>query len=328
MVKYSNVADLQTRGKSPKTARDFLLDYGFYLVILLLIVFFAVKAEYFLSIRNFLNISTQAGYLIVVSFGVMLTILTGGIDLSVGSVLAFSCVLGCMVMQKTQSVAIGILIILTLSSLCGLVNGIAVAVLKLPAFIATMATMTITGGLALFMTNGESVTDLPDTYQNIGWSKVGQIPVTLILALIIFLMMWFLLKRTGYGRRLYAVGGNAKASHIMGINVTVIVIIAYVLSGLMAGIGGVMLSSRLSAARCSMASTLQMDAVTAVVVGGTSMNGGRGSIVGTLIGACLISIIRNGLNLIELNYYYQLVITGVIIILAVAIDCAKRVRDN
>ena len=154
------------------------------------------------------------------------------------------------------------------------------------------------------------------------------IPVTLILALVIFLLMWFLLKRTGFGRRLYAVGGNKVASHIMGINVEKITILAYVISGLMAGIGGVMLSSRLAAARCAMASTLQMDAVTAVVVGGTSMYGGKGSIVGTLIGACLISIIRNGLNLIELNYYYQLVITGVIIILAVAIDCMKQMRER
>lgn len=328
MFKHPKTADLWAGEKKSKTMLDFLLDYGFYLVIFLLLVFFAIKAEYFLSVRNFLNISTQAGYLIVVSFGVMLTILTGGIDLSVGSVLAFSCVLGCMVMQRTQNMVVGIFVILALSTTCGLINGLAVSVLRLPAFIATMATMTITGGLALFITNGESVTGLPEAYRNIGWSKIGQIPVTLVLALVIFALMWFLLKRTEYGRKLYAVGGNPKASHIMGINVTAIIIIAYILSGFMAGIGGIMLSSRLSAARCAMASTLQMDAVTAVVVGGTSMSGGRGSIVGTLIGACLISVIRNGLNLIELNYYYQLVITGVIIILAVAIDCAKRIRDN
>ena len=223
---------------------------------------------------------------------------------------------------------VGVLVILLISTFCGVVNGVAVAVLKLPAFIATMAMMNVAGGLALYLTNGNSVTGLPSGYKTIGWSKVGPIPVTLIMALGIFLFMWFLLKRTNYGRRLYAVGGNAKASNIMGIHVTGIVITAYAICGLSAGIGGVMLSSRLAAARCTMASTLQMDSVTAVVVGGTSMSGGRGSIVGTLIGACLISIIRNGLNLIQLNYYYQLVITGAIIILAVAIDCLKQIRDN
>ena len=328
MLKQSKVATLRTNEKAPMTLRDMLLNYGFYFVVLCLLTFFAVKSEYFLTVRNFMNISTQAGYLIVVAIGVMLTILTGGIDLSVGSVLAFSCILGCTVMQKTQSIPIGIAAILLVATVCGFINGITVTVLQLPAFIATMAMMTVTGGLALYLTGGQSITGLPANYKNIGWNKIGQIPVTLILALIIFLIMWFLLRRTEYGRKLYAVGGNAKASNIMGINVTTTVIIAYTLSGLMAGIGGVMLSSRLAAARCTMASTLQMDAVTAVVVGGTSMYGGRGSVVGTLIGACLISIIRNGLNLIELNYYYQLVITGVIIILAVAIDCMKQLRDK
>lgn len=328
MLSLSNAATARTNKRVSKTVRDYLLDYGFYFVILCLMAFFTIKSGSFLTIRNFMNISTQAGYLIVVSFGVMLTILTGGIDLSVGSVLAFSCIVGCTVMQKTQSITLGIAVILLTSTFCGTINGITVAVLKLPAFIATMAMMNVTGGLALFLTNGASVSGLPDSYSKIGWSKIFQIPVTLILALAIFLIMWFLLKRTAYGRRLYAVGGNPKAANIMGIHVTLTVIIAYVISGLMAGIGGVMLSARLATARCAMAETLQMDTITAVVVGGTSMTGGRGSIVGTLIGACLISMIRNGLNLIELNYYYQLVITGAIIILAVAIDCMKHIRDK
>lgn len=157
---------------------------------------------------------------------------------------------------------------------------------------------------------------------------MGPIPVTLIIALVVFLLMWFLLKRTAYGRKIYAVGGNARAANIVGIHVAATIITAYAISGFMAGLGGVLLSSRLSAARSIMADDLQMDAIAAVVIGGTSLDGGRGSIVGTLVGACLIAIIRNGLNLMQLDYYYQLVTTGAIIIIAVAIDCIKKMRNN
>lgn len=328
MLRLSEVKHTRLGGKRNYSAADLLLNYGFYLGILCLMAFFATQTSSFLKINNLLSITTQAGYLIVVSFGVMMTILTGGIDLSVGAVLAFSCIIGATVMQITQNIVLGILVILLVATFCGFLNGLVVAVLKFPPFIATMAMMSVTRGLSLFITKGESVSGLPSGYRKIGWNTVGPIPVTLIIALVVFLLMWFLLKRTAYGRKIYAVGGNARAANIVGIHVAATIITAYAISGFMAGLGGVLLSSRLSAARSIMADDLQMDAIAAVVIGGTSLDGGRGSIVGTLVGACLIAIIRNGLNLMQLDYYYQLVTTGAIIIIAVAIDCIKKMRNN
>ena len=307
---------------------ELLLNYGFYLAILGIIASFAIQDENFLTPGNLFNVVTQADYLIVVSIGVMLTILTTGIDLSVGAVLAMSAVLGASVMQRTQSIPLGILVMLLVGALCGLINGLVTVKLSFPPFIATLAMMNLSRGISLALTRGESIGGLPAGYRTIGWGKLAGVPITFVISLLLFFVGWFLLKCTNYGRRLYAVGGSRSAAQVMGISVAGTIVLAYVMSGLLAGVGGVLMSARLSAARSIMADNLQMDAIAAVVIGGTSLDGGKGSILGTLVGALLIAIIRNGLNLLGVEYYYQIVLTGTIILAAAAIDSVKRVREG
>ena len=279
----------------------------------------------FLAPMNLLNLLRQVSINALIAFGMTFVILTGGIDLSVGAILALSSALmaGMMVSGLDPVLAIGFACLI--GALLGAVNGAFIAKAKMAPFIATLATMTVFRGLTLVYTNGNPITGLSDSFwfQVFGRGYLLGLPVPAITVIISFVILWCLLHRTPFGRKTYAIGGNEKAALISGINVDRMKILIYALNGLLAALAGAILASRLDSAQPTAGTSYELDAIAAVVLGGTSLSGGRGRIVGTLIGALIIGTLNNGLNLLGVSSFYQLVVKGAVILLAVYIDRKK-----
>lgn len=279
----------------------------------------------FLAPMNLLNLLRQVSINALIAFGMTFVILTGGIDLSVGAILALSSALmaGMMVSGLDPVLAIGFACLI--GALLGAVNGAFIAKAKMAPFIATLATMTVFRGLTLVYTNGNPITGLSDSFwfQVFGRGYLLGLPVPAITVIISFVILWCLLHKTPFGRKIYAIGGNEKAALISGINVDRMKILIYALNGLLAALAGAILASRLDSAQPTAGTSYELDAIAAVVLGGTSLSGGRGRIVGTLIGALIIGTLNNGLNLLGVSSFYQLVVKGAVILLAVYIDRKK-----
>ncbi|HCY38547.1 MAG: ribose ABC transporter permease [Burkholderiales bacterium] len=279
----------------------------------------------FLAPMNLLNLLRQVSINALIAFGMTFVILTGGIDLSVGAILALSSALmaGMMVSGLDPVLAIGFACLI--GALLGAVNGAFIAKAKMAPFIATLATMTVFRGLTLVYTNGNPITGLSDSFwfQVFGRGYLLGLPVPAITVIISFVILWCLLHKTPFGRKTYAIGGNEKAALISGINVDRMKILIYALNGLLAALAGAILASRLDSAQPTAGTSYELDAIAAVVLGGTSLSGGRGRIVGTLIGALIIGTLNNGLNLLGVSSFYQLVVKGAVILLAVYIDRKK-----
>ena len=254
-------------------------------------------------------------------------ILTGGIDLSVGSILALSSALMAGMMVSGIDPILAILIGSILGALMGMVNGLLITQGKMAPFIATLATMTLFRGLTLVYTDGNPITGLGDSYafQLFGRGYFLGIPVPAITMLLSFGVLWVILHKTPFGRKTYAIGGNEKAALISGIKVSRIKVMIYSLAGLLSALAGAILTSRLNSAQPTAGTSYELDAIAAVVLGGTSLSGGRGLIVGTLIGALIIGTLNNGLNLLGVSSFFQMVVKGVVIIIAVLIDRKKAV---
>ncbi|MBP7847011.1 MAG: ribose ABC transporter permease [Burkholderiales bacterium] len=279
----------------------------------------------FLAPMNLLNLLRQVSINALIAFGMTFVILTGGIDLSVGAILALSSALmaGMMVSGLDPVLAIGCACLI--GALLGAVNGAFIAKAKMAPFIATLATMTVFRGLTLVYTNGNPITGLSDSFwfQVFGRGYLLGLPVPAITVIISFVILWCLLHKTPFGRKTYAIGGNEKAALISGINVDRMKVLIYALNGLLAALAGAILASRLDSAQPTAGTSYELDAIAAVVLGGTSLSGGRGRIVGTLIGALIIGTLNNGLNLLGVSSFYQLVVKGAVILLAVYIDRKK-----
>lgn len=279
----------------------------------------------FLAPMNLLNLLRQVSINALIAFGMTFVILTGGIDLSVGAILALSSALmaGMMVSGLDPVLAIGFACLI--GALLGAVNGAFIAKAKMAPFIATLATMTVFRGLTLVYTNGNPITGLSDSFwfQVFGRGYLLGLPVPAITVIISFVILWCLLHKTPFGRKTYAIGGNEKAALISGINVDRMKVLIYALNGLLAALAGAILASRLDSAQPTAGTSYELDAIAAVVLGGTSLSGGRGRIVGTLIGALIIGTLNNGLNLLGVSSFYQLVVKGAVILLAVYIDRKK-----
>ncbi|SUX54068.1 Ribose transport system permease protein rbsC [Chromobacterium vaccinii] len=276
----------------------------------------------FLTANNLLNVMRQVSINALIAFGMTLVILLGGIDLSVGSILALSSVLTAMLLQANVDPMLATLLGILSGAAMGLVNGLVICKGKVAPFIATLASMTILRGLALVFSNGIPVTGFDSELFSIlgGGYVAGLIPVPVAWMLMLFAVFWFLLKKTVFGRHLYATGGNEEAARLSGVKVDKVKLWAYVISGSMSAMAGVVLTSRLSSAQPTAGSGYELDAIAAVVLGGTSLSGGRGWIFGTLIGALLIGVLNNGLNLLGVSSFYQQVFKGGVILLAVLLD--------
>ena len=298
------------------------------LVILMAVI--TIINSNFLTANNLLNLLLQVTSNALIAFGMTFVILTGGIDLSVGSILALSSALTAGLLGSGMPVTLAILISLILGCILGMMNGLLISYGKLAPFIVTLATMTIFRGATLVYTNGNPITKgLSDTFlfQFLGQGYIVGIPFPVIIMFIVFIVLYVLLHKTAFGKSVYAIGGNEKAAYISGVKLNKVKIIIYSISGIMASISGLIITSRLSSAQPTAGASYEMDAIAAVVLGGTSLSGGKGRILGTLIGALIIGVLNNGLNIIGVSAFWQQVVKGVVILIAVLIDRFKVVKQ-
>ncbi|QLG88991.1 ribose ABC transporter permease [Chitinibacter bivalviorum] len=303
-----------------------LQKLGPFLALLVLAAGLAITSPDFLTVGNLLNVFRQVSINALIAFGMTLVILLGGIDLSVGSILALSSVLTALMLSHGIDPVVATSVGILAGAGMGMINGLVISKGKVAPFIATLGTMTILRGLSLVFSEGRPITGLnSDFFAMLGGGYVaGFIPVPVIMMLVMFVVFWFVLKRTVFGRHVYAVGGNEEAASLSGIKTDRIKIWVYTLSGAMAATAGMILTSRLNSAQPTAGTGYELDAIAAVVLGGTSLTGGRGWIFGTLVGALLIGILNNGLNLLGVSSFYQQVIKGVVILLAVLLDRANK----
>ncbi|REC98959.1 ABC transporter permease [Ectopseudomonas oleovorans] len=305
----------------------FALDrFGLPLVFVLLCVALGFSSEYFMTGRNWMDILRQTSINGILAVGMTYVILTRGIDLSVGSILAFSGLCSAMVAVQGYGLLAALSAGMFAGAVMGALNGFMVANLSIPPFVATLGMLSVGRGLTFILNDGSPVTDLPEAYLALGTGKLGPIGMPIVIFAIVVLFFWLVLKYTTYGRYVYAVGGNEKSARTSGIGVRKVTFSVYVISGLLAGLAGIVLSARTTSALPQAGVSYELDAIAAVVIGGTSLSGGTGSIVGTLFGALLIGVINNGLNLLGVSSYYQQVAKGLIIVFAVLIDVWRKRR--
>lgn len=298
---------------------------GPFLGLIILIVIVSILNPSFLEPLNILNLLRQVAINALIAFGMTFVILTGGIDLSVGAILALSSALTAGMMVSGIDPMLAILIGCILGGLMGMVNGLFITKGKMAPFIATLATMTIFRGLTLVYTGGNPITGLGDNYlfQLFGRGYFLGIPVPAVTMILTFVVLFIILHKTPFGRKTYAIGGNEKAALISGIKVPKVKVMIYSLSGMLAALAGAILTSRLNSAQPTAGTSYELDAIAAVVLGGTSLSGGKGRIFGTLIGALIIGTLNNGLNLLGVSSFYQMVVKGIVILIAVLLDRKK-----
>lgn len=294
------------------------------IALLILVVVITVLNPNFISVNNLLNLLRQVSINGLIAFGMTFVIMTGGIDLSVGSVLALSSAFTASLMVSGLNEYIAILIGLLSGVLLGGLNGVLISKGNLAPFIATLATMTVYRGATLVFTGGNPITvSNQEFFSFLGRGYLLGIPTPVIIYFLCFVILYVVLHKTVFGRKTYSIGGNEKASLISGVNVDAMKIKIYAISGLMASIAGIIQASRLSSAQPTAGESFEIDAIAAVVLGGTSMTGGRGRLTGTVIGALIIGTISNGLNLLGVSSFYQNIAKGLVIILAMLVDRKK-----
>lgn len=308
----------KARGKS-----GILQRMGPLVGLVLIVIILSIINPDFLTVGNIFNVLRQVSINALIAFGMTFVILTGGIDLSVGSIIALSSAFaaGTMASGTNPWLAIGVGVLS--GTLMGTMNGVVIARGKVAPFIATLATMTIFRGITLIYTEGKPITGLPDAFGMIGRGYLFQIPMPVIWMLVAFGVLYIILKFTTFGRHVFALGGNEEATRLSGINTKRVKILVYSISGLLASLSGIILTSRLNSAQPTAGTSYELDAIAAVVLGGTSLSGGKGWIVGTLIGAMVIGILDNGLNLMNVSSFYQQAVKGGVILVAVLLDRSK-----
>jgi ribose transport system permease protein len=319
--------EISVGAKSSASVLNFLRGAtGPLIGLILLCVFLSLTTDTFLTVRNFLNVMDQVTVLGVMAVGMTLVILIGGIDLSVGSVLALSgMVMGYLGNNLGWPFGIAIVAALIASALCGAVSGLMITRLNMPAFIATLAMMSIARGIASIITNGEQIVGFPDWFSNLAIIRhFGVLTVTVAVMIAIVAVAWIVLTFRPSGRALYAIGGSAEVARLAGIDVRETTLFVYMLCAVAAGLAGVILSARLDSAQPSSGIGYELDTIAAVVIGGASLSGGIGGIGGTVVGVLIIGFLRNGLNLLQVSPFVQQVIIGVVIAIAVAADTIRR----
>lgn len=293
--------------------RAILQRYGLLISFALLILVLSLLSDRFLRVNNLVNVLRQASINGIVSVGMTLVILTGGIDLSVGSVLALSAVVGASLLKSGMAVPLAVAIALGIGAGLGFINGLIITRARIPPFIATLGMLTVARGLALMYTQGQPITGLPASFRFLGAGTLGPIPMPIVLAGTVFLLGFVLLRYTRLGMYIYAIGDNRQAAHLAGIPTQRIINLVYVLSGLCAALAGLVLIARLDSAQPIIGQGYEFNAIAAVVVGGTSFAGGEGGVAGTLLGALLIETLDNGLNLLNVSALWEQVVKGVVI---------------
>ena len=299
--------------------------YRSVLILLVICVFATILSPSFLSVTNLFNVFKQITVAGIVGCGMTFVILTGGIDLSVGSILGLSGVLASGVLASTGNTAVAVAVSLTVGIACGAVNGFFVSVCGIPPFISTLGMMTLLRGVILVYTKGSPIPIKSDAYKFFGKGSIAGIPVPVIILIIVFLLAHYILTQTSYGRSVYAVGGNREAARLSGIRVKTSEFLVYTLNGLMCGMAGLILTARLGSAQSTSGTGIEMDAIAAVILGGTSLSGGVGFVLPTVVGAMIMGIIDNILTLMNVNPHATNIVKGAMILIAVLVD--KKVKD-
>jgi ribose/xylose/arabinose/galactoside ABC-type transport system permease subunit len=307
---------LAQSGSSRAILSAFLKRFGLLLVYLVLIIGLSMLSNRFLTSSNQVNILRQATINGIIAVGMTLVILTAGIDLSVGSVLALSAVIGADLLKRGIPVPVAVLAALGVGALAGLANGVIITRGKIPPFIATLGMLTVARGLTLMYTGGQPFTGFPSAFRQIGAGVLGPIPTPIIIALFVFAGVSIILGRTRFGQHIYLLGDNPVAARLAGINIEFVTVMVYVASGLCAALAGLILIARLDSAQPVIGMGYEFNAIAAVVVGGTSFFGGEGTLFGTLLGTLLIETISNGLNLLNVSPLWEQVVKGLVIALA------------
>lgn len=302
--------------------------FGIAIALVIELFLFSVLSPYFFTSENFLNVSLQISITAIIAVGMTLVILTAGIDLSVGALVAFTGVVATSVLKLDMPYPLA----LSLAVLAGLAIGLASGALaglfttrfNITPFIVTLALMTIWRGMSYMLTDGRPVWGLPEQFSFLGSGRILAVPIPTLMMVSIYVAAYVVLTKTPFGRHVYAVGGNKEAARLSGIGTDGVLMKVYMICGALASLSGILLASRMNSGQPNSGLMYELDVIAAVVVGGTSLFGGRGSVVGTFIGAMLIGVLRNGLNLLNVNSYVQQVVVGIVILLAVLVDNVKK----
>lgn len=290
---------------------------------IILCVIIAVLSPNFLTVRNILNIGQFSSMMGVAAVGVTFVIVSGGIDISVGAIMGLTCMTIAKIIPKSGFVIPFILIGIGVGLACGAVNGIAITFGKVTPLIATLATMSIFRGFAFIWNNGVSMPISNKEFGILGRGSVGEIPVSLIVMILIVVIFSLVMKYTTFGRKVYSIGGNTRASYLSGINVKATRFLVYLISGGLAGLAGAMLTSQIGAGVANGGTGYEMDVIAAVILGGTSLTGGKGNIVGSFIGVLILVTLNNGMNLLGVQAFWQMVAKGLVLMLAVVLDVKR-----
>ncbi len=321
MTQTNLVKDNQQLRIFNQGARQFLQGWGLFIVFFIICCVFSVLSPIFLRPTNLINVVRQVSVIGTAAVGMAILMISGGIDLSIGSHLAFSgLVVAIMMNQFDLSIPIGIVITLLISILIGFTNSFLVTKIRIPPLIATLGMMSVLRGLGYVITRGYPIYDFPTGFMMIGKGYIGPFPIPVLIMLLVFLLGYIVLSKTPLGRYFYSLGGNEEATRLSGIDITQVRIIAYSICALLTGLAGLILLARINSAQPSVGSGFELDVITAVVLGGVSISGGEGKMPNVLLGVLIIGVISNGLVLLNVHDYFQMVIKGLTLLLAVGID--------
>ena len=295
--------------------------------LIVICVLLSIARPRFLTAQNLLNILIQSTTMGVVAVGMTFVIVTGGIDLSVGSIVAMVGAFGAGMIRAGMPFPFAILFMIIIGMIFGCIQGLLISRIKMPAFIATLGGMSIGRGIMMVYLQGRTISGLPKPFQFLGNGYIGGvIPCAAVILAVVIAVGYYVLQYTTFGRAVYALGGNREATQLSGINTRRVETMVYTISGMMSGIGGVVLAARLGSAVPTAGEGLEMNAISAVVIGGASLAGGRGSVLGTLVGILILGVLNNGMDLLNVDPFYNGVVQGVVILIAVFIDTLKK--DN
>jgi len=303
-----------------------IFQMGVLVGLLGLCVFFTLTSPYFLTFNNMMNVARQISMIGIIAVGMTFVIITAGIDLSVGSIVAFGGCITAVLLRDGHPIPLGIGLGLLFGLVSGLLNGVLVTKGRLPAFVATLASMSVWRGVALTYTQGYAIFGLPKAFATLGRGYAGPLPLPVLIMILVYAVGYYLLNHTAFGRYVYAVGGNLQAAKLSGVRVDRTLLAVYGISGLCSGLSGVILASRVMSGQGMAGSGYELDAIAACVLGGVSLMGGEGNLIGTIIGAFIIGILANGMTLLNVSSFYQMMAKGLVIMLAVFVDLQIRAR--
>lgn len=314
--------------KAPRKLRINWNDMGIILTLIAMAAFFSTSTNSFLSARNFTNIVRQISVVGICAVGMTMVILTGGIDLSIGSVIGLTSAIAAVMMSGGSPIWLAALAALALGALVGFMNATCINYLKIPPMITTLAMMISLRGAVYLITGGMPVYGIPESFKVLGQGTVGVFPISSLIMIAVFIFGYILLTRTPFGRRIYGIGGNVETARLSGVNVKCELYKMYMLVGLLGALAGLILTSRINSGQPSSGDGYEMDIITAVVLGGVSVSGGEGKLGKVIIGVVFMGVLANGMMMMNINEYWQRVVKGIVLLIAVAVDIQAKNKSR